>query len=90
MRTDEIAPRVVERAATVSRQSVRPIMWAAGRMALYSFIAGMYLSGPRWEHQHNYFDYVFTAFWTALVIQMAVRLRRLVVESAPTSAPSGL
>jgi hypothetical protein len=83
MRTDDIAPRVVERAAAVSSEPVPPIMWDAGRMALYSFIAGMYLSGPRWEHHHD-FDYVFTVFWTALAIRMAFRLRRLVVESVPT------
>jgi hypothetical protein len=49
------------------------IMWIAVRMALCSFIAGMYLSGPRWENHHDG-DSVIGTFWIAATVWMALKL----------------
>jgi hypothetical protein len=67
---------------------IRHVMWAALRLAVFAFIAGMYLSGPPWEQRNAFnrkWDFVEAGFFTIISITQAIRLHRQLKGSVAPS-----
>jgi len=65
--------------AKSSVNPARQIVWVAVRMAVFAFVAGMYVSVPLWEERNSFnrkWGIIMAAFFTSVTVAQAVGLRR--------------